>query len=269
MLSKITALNLLIIFVFGAFLLVSALFFFQRKIILHPKFLEKNHQYTFAGQWEELNFSPEKNIKLNAILFKTQLKSKGIVFYSHGNADNLERWGVYAADFTQLGYDVLMYDYRGFGKSNGVFEEKDVLSDANFIFQELTKSYAKENIVVFGRSLGTGIATYVAANNDCKALVLETPYYNLPDVGRLHFRFLPYDLITKFRFPTNEWIKNVKAPITLVHGTADEIIPYEASQKLMAELANKNAKLTTIKGGMHKNLSDFKAYHTCLSEVLE
>ena len=101
-------------------LLVALATIFQEKILFRNTKMEVNYKYQFKGNFEEMWFYPEVNVVLNALYFKTDLpKRRGLILYFHGNADDLRRWGKYAGDFTKNGYDILMMDYRQFGKSTG------------------------------------------------------------------------------------------------------------------------------------------------------
>ena len=239
--------------------------FFQDNIILHPIKLPDGYVYNFNEHFEEINFSPDSNTKINGLLFRSK-NSKGLVIYNHGNADNLQRWGRHAADFTKLGYDVFFYDYRGFGKSSGKFSEKEILNDAVFLFDIIVKKYTGKKVIIYGRSLGTGVATFVAKNRKADALILETPYYNLADVGKSWLPFVPFEKLMKYTFPSNEWIKAVDSPITIFHGNSDFVVPYKSGLKLSKAA---HSKLITIEGGAHKNLATFPKYHAELKRVLE
>ena len=238
--------------------------FFQDILILHPVKLPKSYNYRFDESFEEINFSSETNTEINGLLFRAK-NSKGLVFYNHGNADNLQRWGRHAKDFTQLGYDVFFYDYRGFGKSSGKFTERETLKDAVFLFDEIVKEYLDKKVIIYGRSLGTGIATFVAKNRKADALILETPYYNMADVGKSWLPFIPFEKILTYKFPTNEWIKDVNMPIVIFHGTTDAVVPYSSGKKL-SHLTE--CDLITIENGKHKNLAEFEKYHTELRKIL-
>lgn len=239
--------------------------FFQDILILHPVKLPKSYNYRFDESFEEINFSSETNTEINGLLFRAK-NSKGLVFYNHGNADNLQRWGRHAKDFTQLGYDVFFYDYRGFGKSSGRFSEHVILKDAVFLFDKLKADYSEKKIIIYGRSLGTGVATYVAKNRNADALILETPYYNMADVGKSWLPFVPFEKFVKYKFPSNEWIKDVMMPITIFHGTKDTVVPYSSGKKLTKVT---DCKLITIENGKHKNLAEFEKYHSELSKILQ
>ncbi len=233
------------------FLLGIIVLLFQDIVILHPVKLPKAYIYKFERSFEEVNFSPETNTEINGLFFRSK-DSKGIVFYNHGNADNLQRWGRHAKDFTELDYDVFFYDYRGFGKSSGKFSEKEILNDAVFLFDQIVKEYPNKKVIIYGRSLGTGIATFVAKTRKADALILETPYYNMADVGKAWLPFIPFEKILKYKFPTNEWIK-------------DFVVPYSLGEKLSKIT---ECKLITIENGKHKNLAEFEKYHKELSKVL-
>jgi uncharacterized protein len=255
----------------GKYLLVGLsvatvfLIIFQEKIILHPIKLPQSYKYVFDVPFEEKNIEPKNGIRLNGILFRAK-NSKGLVFYNHGNADNLQRWGRHAQDFTRLGYDVFFYDYRGFGKSSGEFSEQEILTDAVFLFDQLKSKYVDKKIIIYGRSLGTGVATFLAKNRKADALILETPYYNMADVGKSWLPFVPFERVLKYEFPTNQWIKDVQAPVVIFHGTNDWVVPYQSGRKLAGVVGS---KLITIEGGGHKNLGEFERYHVELGMILK
>ena len=248
-----------------SFLLVIIVLYFQDIVVLHPIKLAKEYDYKFDEPFEEINFSPQTKTQINGLLFRAK-NSKGLVFYNHGNADNLQRWGRHSADFTKLSYDVFFYDYRGFGKSSGKFSEQVILNDAVFLFDKMKAEYTEKKIIIYGRSLGTGVATYVAKNRKADALILETPYYNMADVGKSWLPFVSFEKFIKYKFPSNEWMKDVVMPITIFHGTKDAIVLYSSGEKLSKIV---DCKLITIENGKHKNLAEFEKYHSELSKILQ
>ena len=262
--------KVLILTVVIYFLLVMIAVIFQEKFLFRNTKLAMDYQYEFKGNFEEIWFTPEANVKLNALYFKTDsIKRKGLVIYFHGNADDLRRWGKHAIDFTKNDYDILMMDYRQFGKSTGELSEKALHSDAAYVYEWAKKHFQENQIIVYGRSLGTGIATQLTADNRPKMLLLETPYFNLSDVVKSYFPLIPYKSILKYQFRTDLFIKQVQCPIHFFHGTKDAVVPYKSSLKL-AELLNKKPSeiLTTIPNGEHKNLGDFPEYHIALDSLL-
>ncbi len=251
---------------FGFLLIICGIYFLQEKVIFFPSKLPVDFQYTFSQRFEERNFDVEDNIRINALHFKVE-NPKGLVFYSHGNAGDLSSWGLIAKDFLSNQYDLLIYDYRGYGKSSGKISERNLYNDAEFIYKELLREYSAENIIVYGRSIGTGVASYVASKHHPKLLILESPYLNLPDLAGRIFPILPRRLL-RYQFRNDLFIQEATCPVVIFHGTEDEIIPFESSIKLQ-ELFKDGDRLVTIQGGHHNDLSNFEFYHNELALVLK
>ena len=251
-------------------IIVALATIFQEKILFRNTQMDINYQYQFKGNFEEMWFTPEADVKLNALHFKTDsTKRKGLILYFHGNADDLRRWGKYAEDFTKNNYDVLMIDYRQFGKSTGEMSEEAFYTDASYVYEWAKKRFPENKIIIYGRSLGTGIATKLASETNPKMLLLETPYYSLIDVGMSYLPIIPYDYLLRYKMRTDLFINKLRCPIHLFHGTKDEIVPYESSLKLAALLNKKPSEiLTTIPNGKHKNLGEFREYQVALSILL-
>ena len=252
-------------------LLIIIAVLFQEKFLFRNTKLAMDYTYEFKEKFEEMWFSPDANVKLNALYFKTDsTKRKGLIVYFHGNADDLRRWGKHAVDFTKNDYDILMIDYRQFGKSTGELSERALHSDATHVYEWAKKRFPESKIILYGRSLGTGIATQLAAKNKPKMLLLETPYFNLSDVVNSYFPLIPYETILKYQFRTDLYIKQVDCPIHFFHGTKDAVVPYKSSLKLAVLLNKKPSEiLTTIPNGGHKNLAEFQSYHTALDSLLK
>jgi len=247
--------------------LCIAVYIFQERLIFHPDIFSHKYKYTFNIPFKERNFKTEDGNTLNALYFKVE-NAKGVVYYHHGNAGSLASWGERAIDFTSKGYDVLMYDYRSYGKSTGkIKNEKMLFADALLIYKELLYDYKERDIVVYGTSLGTGIASYIAYNNNPRNLLLETPYYNFYDVAKFHYPYLPNSILLQYQFKTDKYLPHIKGKVYLFHGTEDETVPYNSSERL-AKLSD-NITLFTIKDGSHNNLNTFEDYHKRLGEVLE
>jgi uncharacterized protein len=249
-------------------LVLAGAYFFQEKFIFQPVRLEAGFRFAFDIPFEERWFELHPGVKINALHFKTP-HPKGIIFYLHGNTDNLVRWGKFAADFTRLGYDVLMPDYRTYGKSTGqLHQEEDLHREVAFVYQKILQEYPENQVVVYGRSLGTGLATYLVTQNQPRLLLLETPYLNMVSQGNFFFPLLPYSFLLRFPLRTDLWIRQIRCPVFIFHGTEDEIVPYTSGVKL-AEISGKPEILFTIPGGKHKNLNTFPAYHRQLAEWLK
>lgn len=247
-------------------LLMLLVAYVQEKLLFHPRKLTVDHAYNFEWKFEEVNFETSRNVTINGLHFKAE-NPRGVIFYLHGNAGALDSWGHVALQFLQLNYDVLIIDYRGFGKSTGRISERGLFHDAQFIYNKLKEQYGEDKIVVYGRSIGTGIAAYVAAHNSPGKLILETPYYSMKDLVNNLYPAAPA-FILRYKFKTNEFLPKVKCPVCLFHGTEDEIIYYGSSVKLQ-QLFKPGDTLIMIKGGRHNDLERFAEYRNGLKQILE
>ena len=193
----------------------------------------------------------------------------GVILYFHGNAGDLSRWGTIVEYFVEKDYDVLVMDYRTYGKSTGTLSEEAFYHDAQFCYNYLKEKYSESEITIYGRSLGTGITTYIASKNHPKQVILETPYYSMVDVAKKRFPIVPVKQLMRYELPSHKYIKQVKCPITMLHGTDDNVIPLESAEKLYRSLSNNKITLAVIDGGSHNDLVDFEAYHRIMDEVLD
>ncbi len=243
------------------------LYFFQERLIFFPQKLEKNYQFNFTQDFEELNFIVSDGKSLNGLLFKAN-NTKGLVFYLHGNAGSLSSWGNIASTYTDLNYDIFILDYRGYGKSDGTINSQaQLFEDNQQIYDELKKKYKEENIVILGYSIGTGLASKLASDNKPDQLILQAPYYSLTDMMRQRFSFVP-TLILKYKFATNEYLKNCKRPVTIFHGNRDRVINYSSSLKLKEDFKDK-INLITLKEQGHNGMNNNLDYKQELKKVLQ
>ncbi|MBP7821485.1 MAG: alpha/beta hydrolase [Saprospiraceae bacterium] len=236
-------------------------FFFFR-----PERLPTNFKYRYSFPFEELHFDMEDGGYINGIYFRVP-NAKGVVFYFKGNSKSIKGWGKFARDFVGKGYDFFMIDYRGFGKSKGKRSEASLYSDGQHVYKWLSKRYNEENIIVYGRSLGSGLATRIASWNDPKMLILDSPYLSFYHLVKRYAFLLPLKWILKYQFRTDLFIKKVTCPIFILHGNKDKLIPYQHSLELV-EIAGPNAHLLTIEGGKHNDLPTFASYHDYLYDIM-
>lgn len=248
-------------------LLCAVLYFVQERLIFIPRQTEAHHQYDFAQPFEELSITTADGNKLHGILFQTTAPAQGLIFYLHGNAGNLENWGKLAPAYTELGYDVFIFDYRGFGKSEGrIFSEKQIFDDNQRAYDLLKTRYPEDKIIVLGYSIGSGFAAKLAATNMPKLLILQTPYYSLTDLMIRKFPAIPTFLL-KYQFRTDKFLKECQMPIIIYHGTADKVIYYGAAKKLQNDYPNK-VTLITLEGQGHNGITDNPEYRAHLRQVL-
>lgn len=249
-------------------LLTTMLYFLQEKLIFLPTELQQDYSYSFQETHEEFFLTTADGAKLNAIHFKKE-NSKGLILYFHGNAGDLSRWGTITSFFVKKGYDVIVMDYRTYGKSTGKISEQALFDDAQLFYDYALKQYTEDAITLYGRSLGTGIATHLASKNNPTKLILETPFSSLMDVAKNRFSFLPLKWLLKYQFLSSEYIQKVNCPITVFHGTEDRVVPYESGVDLYESIPVKSKKMYTIDGGHHNNLIEFDVYLDGIDAVLE
>jgi alpha-beta hydrolase superfamily lysophospholipase len=243
-------------------------YFFQEKIIFHPEKLPPNHVFNFPIPFKEVNLAVTDEKTINIIRFTVPDSiCKGIVLYFHGNRRNIERYAPFASNFTKNNYEVWMMDYPGYGKSTGERNEQVLYDDALLVYRMARASYSKDSIIIYGRSLGTGIAAQLASVRDCKRLILEAPYYSLDALFSHYAPVYPAHLMCKYHLPTYSFLQKVDAPVTLFHGNDDELIPYNNSRRLM-KIAKPGSELVTIDGAQHNNLNDFPLFHHKLDSIL-
>ncbi len=241
------------------------LYFFQEKLLFHPKVLEQSYKFAFTDDFEEVFIPVDDDVKLHGILFKAK-ESKGLVFYLHGNGGCVDGRGNAATVFLASGYDLFMPDYRGYGKSGGHLEsEAQINDDMEKTFNFIQKNYG-ENIIIAGYSIGTGPATHLAASKRIKTLILQAPYYSLTELESEKVPLIP-EFIKRYKFDTYNEITKVNAPVYLFHGTDDELIPFDHSLRLK-EKAGDGAVLIPLQGEGHSFMNDNPLYREKISEIL-
>ena len=248
--------------------------YLQEKVVFLPVVLAKDHGFDFESNFEEYLWDTPFEGKINVLHFKIN-QPKGVILYFHGNSNNLEHWGKIANEYTQFGYDVLVMDYRGYGKSSGPRNEDFLYSDAQFFYDFAKDHYGEEKTVVYGRSLGGAFAIKVASENLPKAVILEATFFNLQDIVN---RWLPKKVTDKvsptmtYHFLSNENIAKVKVPLYHFHGTKDFVVPIKSGKKLFEVFKNSQPKIQKkfieISGGNHDDLINYELFLDELKKIL-
>lgn len=238
-----------------------SLFYLQNRFLFHPKELPSNHVFAFHHSFKEYNIPLNRTDSINLIRFLPvdDTVCKGAVIYFHGNANNIESYASAIDIFLEHGYEVWMPDYPCFGKSRGELNEKSLYEMA-FQIKRLCNQYTNDsNIIIYGRSLGTGIAANLASSCKTKALVLETPYYSIPDLYFSYVPIFPMSSMSNFKFPTGDFLKEVISPVMIFHGTNDDVIPLSCAEKLKP-LLKPTDKFIVIKDAGHNDINKNEAY---------
>ncbi len=244
------------------------MYLFQEKIIFPATTLAQDYEYSFDEPFEEVNLTANDGAVINALYFKVQ-NPEGAIVYFHGNAGDLSRWGAIAEYYTQYNYNVIIIDYRTYGKSTGELDEQKMLSDTQLPYDFLLQKFKEEDVVIYGRSLGTSFAAYLASKNKPRKLILETPFYNMLDVTRRRFPMLPFaNRLLKYRMNSNEFIKEVTCPVIIYHGTNDAIVPLKSGELLRDEIPKEQTTFYIIQDATHHNIGSFDLYQETLLKSL-
>lgn len=248
-------------------LICVLLYFMQEKLIFFPEKLPEGHVFQFQNQFEEINVKTADNVNIHGLLFRAE-RSKGLVFYLHGNAGSVRSWGDVASTYTVLGYDVFIPDYRGYGKSTGsIHSEQQFYNDMQLAYDSLKNRQPEKDIIIMGYSIGTGAATRLAAANHPRLLVLHAPYYSLTDMMHHRFRIVP-SFILKYKFATNTFLPQCQMPVVIFHGDRDEIIYYGSSIKL-EQLFKRGDTLITLQNQGHNGISENPEYIAAIQKLLQ
>lgn len=245
-----------------------AIYYLQDYILFHPQALKKSEHYDFKEPHKDINIPFDEQSNLNIVEFTTGQAPKGVVLYYHGNRKNISWYARFAQDFTKNNYEVWMIDYPGYGKSTGPFSEQRLYEYSEQLYKLARSRFSKDSIIVYGKSMGTGLAAYVASKRDCKALILETPYYSMTSLARHYMPVYPVGRMIHYKIPTYQYLKEVIAPVTIFHGTADWVIPYGNAEKLQSSL-KAGDQFITIEGGSHNDLDHFPLFRQKLDSLLK
>lgn len=256
---------IIIILIYAAVLLLAYLV--QEKFIFKPEKLHANFKYKFNYPFKELFFDVEPGVRINGLHFYVK-EPKGLILYFHGNSRSIKGWAKYARDFFRYQYDVVLVDYRGFGKSTGKRSEHEMLLDMQFVYNTLLKECDEHHLIVYGRSLGSGFATKIASENKPRYLILDSPYYSFLKVAERFLPILPNRWILRYHLRTDLWIRKVNCHTYIIHGTRDWLIPIKQSENLH-KISPHKITLIRIHGGRHNNLPTFPEYHNFIRDILQ
>lgn len=259
----VSTIILIVILVIGLLI-----YFFQHKFFFQPEKLPPDFKFAYEHlKAEEKTVETEPGAQINYLHFQVN-EPKGVVIYLKGNTKSIKGWGKFAIDFTRLGYEVIMMDYRGFGKSTGKRTAEAMKRDSQFIYDIVKKEFSEEKIVVYGRSLGSGFAARLASKNNPRLLILTSPIYSLLRTIHRYLPFMPAKPFLRYNIPTFQYLKNVRCPIKIIHGSDDRLVPIKTAVDL-SEINPKLTRLYVILGAGHINVHHFEEYHRVMEEIFE
>ena len=226
----------LIIFIIYLFTL-AILFFFQKKLLYHPS---ENNYYgdELTVSIEKVKIKTKDNIELLGWHHKKDQSNHKTILFFHGNAGTLENRIHKINHFEDMNINFLIIAWRGFSGNKGSPDEAGLYDDARSAVSWLeSKGIKKKDIIIYGESLGTGIATEIAQFNNFGGVILESPFTSMIDAAKNRYPIFPIKLLLKDKYESNKKIKNIKSPILIMHGKVDQIVPFWMGKK-MYDLAN-------------------------------
>ena len=261
-----TAVAMVVVAVVG---LLATVAWFQERMIFFPERLEQEVDLSWTGAREEVFLEADDGARIHGLVFEAKGERRGVVLYFHGNAGSVASWYAVAEELSRYGVDVLLIDYRTYGKSRGAMSEEGLYHDGKAAYAYLVEEgYDPAKIIVHGRSLGAAIATDVASQHPVGGVVLETPFTSLKDRAREIYPFLLPGLLLRYEMDNLERVASLDAPTWVVHGTDDRVIPVEHGREVF-QAARKGWEMTVIEGGGHNNLMSFSGYDQGLSRFYE
>ena len=231
---------------------VGYLVLFQRDFVFHPGGAVASPAGLGLRTVETVEIRAKDGTRLTG-WYAAAVPGRPTVLYFPGNAGNISGRAERFAEIVGSGFGLLAMSYRGYPGSEGTPSEAGLFSDALEIFDWLAPR--SRDIIVHGESLGTGVATYVAAERPARALVLEAPYTATVDIAAAAYPWVPVSFLMRDQFLSREHIRRVEEPVLIVHGTADEVIPLDHGRRLF-EVANEPKRLEIVEGGSHGDLWD-------------
>lgn len=246
-----------------------AIYLLQERMIFRSEPVSAGTPYDFSQPHRDIIVNLNAGYTMSVVQFTTKAdSSKGVVLYLHGNMKNISWYASQSEPFTAMGYEVWMPDYPGFGKSTGEISEQALYDYALQLYTMARAVYSHEQIIIYGRSLGTGIAAWLASKKSCKHLVLETPYYSMTSLASKYIPVYPAATLINYKIPSYKYLALVNAPVTIIHGTSDKVIPYGNASRLKEVLKPTDLFITVPDGG-HNGLPQHPAYQQMLSEILD
>lgn len=245
------------------------LWFRQEKLLFAPTVLAADYRLATAPDIHELTLDVP-GAKLSAMHLKLP-NPKGVVFFLHGNGGSLENWFVNPEFYRRANYDLFMVDYRGYGKSTGQIEsEAQLRADVRAVWATVAPQYTGRKVVVYGRSLGSGLAAGLSAEMGSSGrapdlTVLVSPYTSMAALAADHYPWVPQKLL-RYPMRTDQLLGQVRSPLVLVHGADDTLITPRHSETLKSLAPH--AGLVFIKGAAHNDLQNFDSYLDVYAQAL-
>ena len=230
-------LQIILIIFFIYFLVLVFLYFYQRNLLYHPN--ENNYsEDKISVDIENVRIKTSDNIELLGWYHEKNLKDSKTLIFFHGNAGSLENRIHKLNHFRDMNINFLIIAWRGFSGNNGNPSEQGLYEDGKSAIDWLIKKgISEKNLILYGESLGTGVAIHLAQNKNFAGVILETPFTSMIDAAKKFYPYIPVKLLLKDKFENYKKIKNINSPILIMHGEVDQLVPFSMGKKIY-EIAN-------------------------------
>jgi len=238
-----------LIVIVGVYVLFAVyLFAFQPRQVYFPDRVLLTDPSSVGLDFENVSLKTEDGIKLSAWYIPSE-SARGVILFCHGNAGNISHRLESIQIFNRLGLDVLIFDYRGYGQSEGKPTEVGTYMDSEAAWQYLVeeRQVSPSSIIVFGRSLGGAVAAWLSHRHTPGALILEATFTSAIDMAAKMYPYLPVRLLSRFNYNTADYLAEINCPVLIVHSPEDEIMPFSHGKQLF-EIAKEPKEFLEITG---------------------
>ena len=213
------------------------LYFYQRNLLYHPD--ETNYSNDkITVNIEKVNIKTSDNINLLGWYHEKNLKEFKTLIFFHGNAGSLENRIHKLNHFKDMNVNFLIIAWRGISGNSGEPSENGLYKDGKSAIDWLIKKgISEQKLILYGESLGTGVAVHLAQNRNFSGVILETPFTSMIDAAKTFYPYIPVNLLLKDKFENYKKVKNINSPILVMHGEVDQIVPFSMGKKIY-EIAN-------------------------------
>jgi len=239
----------IVVIIAGVYIIFTGfLFIFQSHYVYYPERVLLADPGSIGLDFESVDFETADGVKLCGWYIPSKT-ARAVVLFCHGNAGNISHRLESIQIFHRLGLDVFIFDYRGYGQSEGKPTEHGTYQDAEAAWRYLVETHQvnPSQVVFFGRSLGGAVASWLAQSHRPRALILESTFTSVPDIAATLYPYLPVRFLSRFQYGTAEYLGRIECPVLIVHSRDDEIMPFSHGRQLF-EMAREPKEFLEISG---------------------
>ena len=224
--------------VIAYFVLLVFIYFYQRNLLYHPS--ENNYQNDkIQFSYDEIFIKVDDKIKLKSWIINKNLKKFKTLLFFHGNAGELSNRIYKLNELNKLDINILLISWRGFSGNEGSPTEENLYKDAKAAIKWLNRKEVENNkIILYGESLGTGVAVEIGKKNNFNSIILESPFTSMENAAKIYYPYLPVKLLLKDKYNSISKIKKITTPILIMHGKKDDIVPFSMGKELFEKANN-------------------------------